>query len=193
MSHSRSSSTASAVSATGSVSSQNRPSWMPPERSYTVLSQNVMDPFGFGSAAPARVVPKFSDTPGPGKYEPKPGNFYKESVRGYNTGFTSVVQRRLQFTRGTKNPSPWQYEPGTIDRKVKPKIGKLTGRRCSCFPDEREASTTPGPGSYDLPKLKDKVTTSVFKSRTERRYLPDPYQEPPRFDGKTFTLRRNDM
>jgi hypothetical protein len=132
-----------------------------------------------------------ADTPGPGKYEPRSGDFHTESIRGRGLGFTSNVPRKLGFTRGTKNPAPCSYEPTRADRRVKVRIGTLPkGQRCLAYPDERETSLMPGPGSYDLPPLVDLASTSVFKSRSERKAFPDRPKAKPRFDGRTFMLKR---
>lgn len=168
------------------------------EKYYNYLTQNKYDysvPFGFGSSSPSRADPKFPDTPGPGKYEPRPSNNHIESIRGHGLGFTSNVPRRLEWAKGNKNPSPSSYLPTMCDHRVKPKIGKITtyGRRCSCYPDERESSMSPGPASYNLPELKDKYTTSVFKSSVQRHFIPPKPKHPPRFDGKTFTITRFDF
>lgn len=151
-------------------------------------------PFGFGSQSPSRIEPKYPDTPGPGKYDIRSTNFHIESIRGKGNGFTSMVPRKLEWAKGNKNPSPSSYLPSLPNRKVQPKIGKLTtyGRKCSCYPDERETSITPGPASYNLPELKDRCTTSVFKSKSQRQYLPK-HKHQPRFDGKTFTITRFDF
>ena len=186
-SHSRTT-TASALSNNG-----QRANGIPPQRYYTVLSMETPDPFGFGSAAPARPEPRFADTPGPGKYNPRACESHIESIRGHCAGFTSAVPRRLQFTRGNKNPAPCSYAPRNVDRRIKPKIGTIPGRRCSCFPDESETSSTPGPGSYDLPPLKDRAATSIFKSKTDRVPFPERKANEQRFDGRTFTLRRMEL
>lgn len=171
-----------------------RPTTMPPQKFYTVLSISTPDPFGFGSAAPARPEPRLLDTPGPGKYNPHPSQEHFESIRGRTNGFTSIVPRKLEFVRGSNNPAPVSYQPQLVNHKIKPRIGTIpNSRRLTCYPDERETSSTPGPGSYSLPSLNHRVVTSVFKSRTERNYLPGPRKEPPRFDGRTFVLRRKDM
>lgn len=176
------------------LSTEQRASSIPPQKYYTVLSVETPDPFGFGSASPARQEPRYLDTPGPGKYDPHQCQEHFESIRGRTSGFTSVVPRKLGFTRGTKNPAPTSYDPKRPDRRIKPKIGSFPrARRFSCYPDERETSTTPGPGEYNLPPLQDRCVTSIFKSKAERVYLPAPHKDPPRFDGRVFTLRRNDM
>lgn len=180
-------------------SSQNDPgSTNSIEKYYNYLTQNKYDrsvPFGFGSSSPSRIDPKFPDTPGPGKYEPRSSNNHIESIRGHGLGFTSNVPRRLEWAKGNKNPSPSSYLPTMCDHRVKPKIGKITtyGRRCSCYPDERESSMSPGPASYNLPELKDRYTTSVFKSSVQRHFIPPRTKHPPRFDGKTFTITRFDF
>jgi hypothetical protein len=173
---------------------------IPPQRYYTVLSVETPDPFGFGSAAPSRPPPRFPDTPGPGKYDPVPGRFHVESVRGRGLGFTSLAPRRLGFTRGTQNPAPSAYAPESVSHKIGPRIGArgLRGvfpvpRRCSCYPDERETSSTPGPGSYTLPQLVDVASTSVFKSRSDRIAFPERPKPKPRFDGRTFILLRSQL
>jgi hypothetical protein len=173
---------------------------IPPQRYYTVLSVEAPDPFGFGSASPSRPLPRFADTPGPGKYEPRPGNFRVESVRGLGPGFTSLAARRLGFARGTKNPAPSEYTPKTVDRRILTKIGPQicerglpAPRRCSCYLDERETASTPGPGSYDMPPLVDRASTSVFKSRSERIAFPAKQKRKPRFDGRTFILQRSEL
>jgi hypothetical protein len=180
------------------------PNSVPTSRCYTVLSMQTSDPFGFGSADQYRFRPRPPDTPGPGRYEPHPGNFHIESLRGRGLGFTSLAPRKLGFTRGTKNPAPSSYTPQIIDRRITPKIGPSSGplvgarlilvpRRCSCYPDERESSSTPGPGSYDAPSLVDLASTSVFKSRTERIAFPTRQKQKPRFDGRTFVLQRSEL
>jgi hypothetical protein len=180
--------TASALS-----SGERNVNGIPPQRYYTILSMEPPGPFGFGSCSPARPEVHFPDTPGPGKYEPKPSYFHVESVRGHGSGFTSIVPRKLGFVRGTKNPAPSTYDPSRLDRRIKPRIGSIPrGRRCSCFPDEREASSTPGPGSYDIPPLEDKASTSVFKSRSDRVAFPVKIKPRPRFDGRTFRLGADD-
>lgn len=162
------------------------------KRAYTVLAGEPPDPFGFGSAAPARPDGPYRDTPGPGKYDPREGNFHIESLRGLTVGFTSGTKRRLPFLPRDRTPAPCAYEPRRIDRGIRPRIGELTGRRCACFPDEREASATPGPGSYDLPEVRGKAATSCFRSKVGRTtFAPEPRQAP-RFDGRTFTLRATD-
>jgi hypothetical protein len=162
---------------------------IPPQRYYTVLSVEPPGPFGFGSSSPARPETRFPDTPGPGKYEPKPSYFHVESVRGHTSGFTSLVPRKLGFVRGTKNPAPVAYEPGRLDKRIKRGIGIIpSGRRCACYPDERETSSTPGPGSYDIPAPEDKASTSIFKSRSDRIAFPVEPKPKPRFNGRTFLL-----
>jgi hypothetical protein len=147
---------------------------------------------------------RFPDTPGPGRYEPHPGNFHVESVRGRGLGFTSLAPRKLGFTRGTKNPAPSTYEPRTFDRRISPKLGPASGpligervflvpRKCSCYQDEREASSLPGPGSYDAMPLVDNAATWVFKSKSDRIAFPTKQKEPPRFDGRTFVLQRSEL
>jgi hypothetical protein len=63
-------------------------------RRYTVLSVETPDPFGFGSAATAGPPIRPSNTPGLGKYEPRPGTFHIESVQGHGLGFTSLAPRK---------------------------------------------------------------------------------------------------
>ncbi|KAK8871026.1 hypothetical protein M9Y10_008939 [Tritrichomonas musculus] len=180
-------------------SSQNDPgSSISSGKNYSYLTQDCYDksvPFGFGSSSPSRIEPKYPDTPGPGKYEPRPSNNHIESIRGHGLGFTSNVPRRFDWSQGNKNPSPCSYLPTICDHRVKPKIGKITtyGRRCSCYPDERESSMAPGPASYNLPELKDQYTTSSFKSNVQRHFIPPKTKHPPRFDGKTFTITRFDF
>ena len=164
------------------------------KRAYTVLTGEPPDPFGFGSAAPARPDGPLRDTPGPGKYDPREGNFHIESLRGLTVGFTSGTRRRLPFLPRDKTPAPCAYEPRRIDRSIRPRIGELVGRRCACFPDEREASSTPGPGSYNLPEFNTgKAPTSCFRSRVGRTSIGPVQRQAPRFDGRTFTLRATDF
>jgi hypothetical protein len=59
--------------------------------------------------------------------------------------------------------------------------------------DERETSSTPGPGSYDMPPLVDVASTSVFKSKIERVPFPEKMKQKPRFDGRTFILQRSEL
>jgi hypothetical protein len=54
-------------------------------------------------------------------------------------------------------------------------------------------SSTPGPGSYTLPEVHGKGTTSVFKSRSKRTHFAEPIVPVPRFDGRTWLLRRNEL
>ena len=174
-----------------SLGMSRRGTGMPPQKYYTVLSFESSNRFGFGSASPARPIEKFADTPGPGKYDPQPSTEHFESIRGHGNGFTSFAPRRLGFTRGNKNPAPVQYVQQYQDHRLKTAIGTIPrGFRCSCYQDEREASSTPGPGSYDLPSLSNRSVTSVFKSRSKRQFLPDKPKPPPRFQGNTFIIRR---
>ncbi|OHS94556.1 hypothetical protein TRFO_39265 [Tritrichomonas foetus] len=180
----------------GQLSSQEqRAASVPADRYYTVIThKEPVVPFGFGSASPSRIEPKYPDTPGPGKYDQSQYKFHIESIRGRGLGFTSNVPRRLEWTKGNRNPSPSSYLPKIVDHHVKTKIGTYPqGRRCSCYPDERESALMPGPASYNLPELSDRTTTSVFRSKAKRDYIPPKPKHPPRFDGKTFTITRFDF
>ncbi|OHT02364.1 hypothetical protein TRFO_30556 [Tritrichomonas foetus] len=162
-----------------------------PLRRYILMTGESNEPFGFGSSSPARPKEKFSDYPGPGRYDPHECMDHTESLRGIGTGFTSIVPRKVEYFRGNKNPEPSRYNPHGIDRKIKPTIGIIPkGKgKITCFPDEREAFNTPGPGSYNLPHQQRRAPTAVFKSKTERNYLPGPKAPPPRFDGRNLILR----
>jgi hypothetical protein len=159
---------------------------------YTVLSVETPDPFGFDSAAPARPPIRPSDTPGPGKCEPRPGNFHIESVPGHGLGFTSLVPRKPEYFSRHRNPAPCTCDPARVDRRIRPRIGlNPLNRRCICYPNEGDSSLMPGAGSYSL-RLPPNGVTSVFKSRSERNSFPGRPRQPPRFDGRTFLLPRSD-
>jgi hypothetical protein len=168
---------------------------IPPQRYYTLLVADPPDPFGFGSQAPARAGPRFPDIPGPGKYDlNRQFDTFVGSTRGRGSGFTSLAPRRLEFVRGTKNPAPCAYEPMQPEKKLKPSIGKLVGRRCACFPDERASSMTPGPGSYDVTCPKNtRAVSSVFRSRSSRALPFSCEKEEPRFNGRTFVIYRGEL
>ena len=160
------------------------------EKYYTVLSNKNNTPFGFGSSAPARSNELLKDTPGPGKYDPTTINSKAESIRGKGLGFTSKARRRLEFVKGNKNPGPAQYEPQITKKTIKKSISEIPKcRRVSCYPDERESSITPGPGSYQLPSLGSKVQTHIFKSKVERNVLSINNKKIPKFDGKTLYIK----
>jgi len=159
------------------------------QRYYTVLSGESNVPFGFGSSSPARPPEMLIDTPGPGKYEPKPLINHFESIRGHGNGFASRSKRKLEFIKGDRNPDPSKYVPEKPKVIPKRTIGVIPrGMRVSCFPDERETSSTPGPGSYSLPPLPSRDTSHVFKSRVERKYLPDPSRKGIAFDGRNLII-----
>jgi hypothetical protein len=162
-------------------------------RLLTVLSPEPGEPVGFGSAARARPEMVVPDTPGPGRYCPQPGNFHVESVRGHGLGFTSLAPRKLEFLQGNKNPAPIEYDPARPVHRMLPRIGTIPmGRRCLCFPDERDVSLTPGPGAYEPPPSHGRIITSIFKSKTERRSFPTAPKPEPRFNGRTFMLHLDD-
>ena len=172
------------------VMANQRAQAVPAQRYYTVLSEDEPPKFGFGSQAPARPQPKFPDVPGPGRYEPKISTLHVESIRGHGNGFTSKAKRRIQWGNQTRTPGPAAYSPNYIEKRSEPafSIGPIVGRRCSCYPDEKVASQTPGPSDYHLPEIQRRGASSVFKSRTERSIWGTPEKKKPRFDGRTLII-----
>ncbi|KAK8858210.1 hypothetical protein M9Y10_013311 [Tritrichomonas musculus] len=163
---------------------------LPPRRYILMTGKPSSEPFGFGSGSPARPHTRIDGFPGPGRYNPHEAYDKTESNRGYGSGFTSIVPRKLAFTRGNKNPAPNAYNPHNIDRKIKPHIGVLThDKKSSCFPDAKDMRNLPGPGSYNITTKGRLSPSSIFKSKTERNYLPGPPKPPPKFDGRNFVLR----
>lgn len=162
-----------------------------PPRRYILMTgdQSSSFPFGFGSASPARPPPRYSNVPGPGKYDPQEVNDRTESNRGLGLGFTSIVPRRLEFVRGNKNPAPNAYSPHKINRKIQPQIGIIpSSRKKQLFPGSVTKTDTPGPGAYNFTQKRKLTPSSIFKSKTERNYLPGPPKGPPKFDGRNFVL-----
>lgn len=177
--------------ASGHVSA--KPTAMPSGNYYTVLSEVEGVPFGFGSMSPARQEMKFPDVPGPGRYNPANPSFHVESIRGHGPGFTSYCRRRLEFTRGTKNPAPTNYSPKIVNRTLKTTIKSIPqGRRCLCYPDERESSITPGPAEYTIENQnRPKAQSSMFKSRVERSLWGEKPTKRVKFDGRTLIIQSN--
>jgi hypothetical protein len=88
-----------------------------------------------------------SDTPGPRKHEPRPGNLHIESVRGHGLGFTSLARRKPEYLSRHRKPEPCTCDPARVDRRIRPRIGlNPLNWHCICYPDERDSSLTPYPG-----------------------------------------------
>ena len=181
-----------ALSQAGMTTTSQRAQTVPAERYYTVLSEEEPCPFGFGSPAPARPEPKFPDVPGPGRYDPRFDTTHFESIRGHGNGFTSKSKRKNFWSTTTRTPGPAAYSPTYIEKRTEPafSIGPLCGRRCSCYPDEKVASQTPGPSDYHVETsyIKKRGPSSVFKSRTERSLWGTTEKKKPRFDGRTLII-----
>lgn len=169
-----------------------RPSPMPSQTYFTVLSATEGVPFGFGSMSPARPEIKCTDVPGPGRYDPIHKHKYIESIRGHGLGFTSRTKRKLEFIKASSTPAPNSYLPIIVSKVIKTKIGNIPkGNRASFCPDERESASTPGPGSYSIERPSVRTPSAAFKSKVERNLWGIREKKRVNFDGRTLVIQAN--